>query len=158
MQGLEPALDSARAKHLIRTWRCGEAFQFDGAEISVFKEVTQKPSRDFPNHHRARISKSLQSRGEIGCLADNGLFLRRTRSYEITDDHNSRCNTDPRRKLALRFDGTDGIDQLQPCAHRSLGIILVSLRVTKVSQDAIAHVFGDKAIVSANRHGDALMR
>src|SRR6516225_4470889 len=157
MQGLEPALDSARAKHLIRTCRFGEAFQFDGAEIAVFKEVTQKPSSDLSNHHCVRLGKCLQPRGEVWCLADNCLFLRGTRSYQVTDDHDPRGNTYPRREPAFRLDGTNGIHQLQPCAHRSLGIILLSLRVTEVGQDAIAHVFSDKAIMSAYRLGNALM-
>src|SRR6516164_5545027 len=157
MQGLEPALDGTLTKHLIRTCRFGEAFQFDGPEIAVFKEVTQKSSSDLSNHHCVRLGKCLQPRGEVRRLADNCLFLRGTRSYQVTDDHDPRGNTYPRREPAFRLDGTNGVRQLQPCAHRSLGIILLSLRVTEVGQDAIAHVFSDKAIMSAYRFGNALM-
>ena len=40
---------------------------------------------------------------------------------------------------------TYGSDQLQPCAHGPLGVVLVGLRVAEVDEDTVAHVLRDEA-------------
>ena len=48
-------------------------------------------------------------------------------------------------------------DQLQPCAHGPLCVVLVSLRVAEVDQDAVAHVLRDEATEALHGLGDALL-
>src|SRR6202040_4431492 len=45
----------------------------------------------------------------------------------------------------------------QACAHCTLGIIFVGSWISEIGQHAVAHVSGDKAIVSADRLGGALL-
>jgi hypothetical protein len=44
----------------------------------------------------------------------------------------------------MSIDLGNGLDQCQPRAYRPLCIVLVRLRVAKISKDAIAHELGDK--------------
>jgi hypothetical protein len=63
----------------------------------------------------------------------------------------------PNLQLFARFEVTDGLDLSQGCAHRALGIIFMGLRIPEIGQHAIAHVSGDKAIVTRDHLGDALL-
>ncbi len=47
----------------------------------------------------------------------------------------------------------DRLDQLQPGAHRPLGIVLVRLRPAEVGEHAVAHVLGDVAVEAADHLG-----
>jgi hypothetical protein len=44
------------------------------------------------------------------------------------------------------IEATDGIDQTQPRPNRSLGIILMRLRIAEIGQNAVTHVFRDKSV------------
>ena len=48
-------------------------------------------------------------------------------------------------------------DQLQPRAHRSLGVVLVGLRIAEVDQHAVAHVLRDEPAEALHGLGDALL-
>ena len=48
-------------------------------------------------------------------------------------------------------------DQLQPCAHGPLCVVLVGLRVAEVDQDPVAHVLGDEAAEALHGLRDALL-
>ena len=48
-------------------------------------------------------------------------------------------------------------DQLQPCAHRPLRVVLMGLRIAEVDEHAVAHVFGNEAIEAAHGVGDAFL-
>ena len=45
---------------------------------------------------------------------------------------------------------TDAIDQRKPGPDRAFGVILVGLRIAKVDEHAVAHVFGDVATIAAD--------
>jgi hypothetical protein len=49
------------------------------------------------------------------------------------------------------------LDQLQPCAYRPLGIVLVRLWVAEVHQHAVTHVLRYEAPEALHSLGDALL-
>jgi len=64
------------------------------------------------------------------------------------DAHLQRLNAG---QLANRF------DECQSASHRSLGIVLMGLGIAEIDQDAVAHVFGDKAAEALHSLSDALL-
>jgi len=52
---------------------------------------------------------------------------------------------------------THSSDQLQPCTHGSLGVILVCLRVAEIDQNAVAHELRDETAEAAHRLSDAFL-
>ena len=48
-------------------------------------------------------------------------------------------------------------DQLQPCAHRPLGVVLVCLRIAEVDEHAVAHVLRHEAAEATHGLGDAFL-
>jgi hypothetical protein len=52
---------------------------------------------------------------------------------------------------------SDRSDKLQPATNSPLGVILVSLRVTKVDQDPVAHVFRNETAEALHRLCNALL-
>jgi hypothetical protein len=52
---------------------------------------------------------------------------------------------------------TDRCDQLQPGAHRPLGIIFVRLRIAKVDQYAVAHVLRYESAEATHGLGNAFL-
>ena len=54
------------------------------------------------------------------------------------------------------LESTYSSNQFQPCAHGSLCVVLVGLRIAEVNQDTITHVLRDKAAEALHGLGDAL--
>jgi hypothetical protein len=79
-----------------------------------------------------------------------GLERPKGEDWSITDDHQTCCGTDPRLQGRVGLQAAHGSDQLQPCAHSALCVVLVRLRVTKVDQDPVAHVFRHEAAEAAH--------
>jgi hypothetical protein len=52
------------------------------------------------------------------------------------------------------IEATDSVDRTEPGADRPLGVVLVRSRIAEIDQDAIAHVFGDKALEPGDDPGD----
>ena len=52
---------------------------------------------------------------------------------------------------------TDCSDQLQPCAHSPLCVILMGLRIAKVDEDAVAKIFGYEAAEATYGLRDGLL-
>ena len=75
----------------------------------------------------------------------------------ITDDHRSGGNADPHRELDPGGPGERGIqlrhriDDVETRPHRTLGLVLMGARVAEINEDAVAHVFRDKAVVAPDR-------
>ena len=58
---------------------------------------------------------------------------------------------------ALDFSPLTACDQLQPRPHRSLGVVLMGLRIAEVHEHAVAHVLRDEPAEAAHGLGDALL-
>ena len=52
----------------------------------------------------------------------------------------------------------DLISSVEPGAHRALRIILVSLRVTEVHENTVAHVAGDEALIALYGFASAVLK
>jgi hypothetical protein len=55
------------------------------------------------------------------------LLLRSTRSDQITNDHQPRCDADARLERRVGLQIAYSSDQLHPCAHGLLGVVFVFL-------------------------------
>ena len=86
-QRLEPAQHPALAEHPPRRLPLGEARQRLRAEIGKIEQSADLPARRIGDDQRVRRGQGLQPGGEVGCLANHSLFLRRALANQIADDH-----------------------------------------------------------------------
>ena len=99
----------------------------------------------------------LQTRRQIRRLPHNRLLLSRARSNEIADYNQpgANANADLERfnaaQLANRF------DERQSGTYRTLRVVLMGPRISKVDQHAIAHVLRYEPAKALNSHRDALL-
>ena len=73
-----------------------EAFQLLRIQGLSSKAPPSRSARRFGDEDAARLGQRLQASGQIGRLADDGLFLRRALSDEVADDNDPRRDADPR--------------------------------------------------------------
>jgi len=157
-QCLERARDCARRQHLPNRHRSGDALQLDGAEITVVEEIADQPACARGDDDRVRLGQGLQPGGEVRRFADDRLFLRRAFADQIADDHQPGGDPDARLELdGFESEATHCVDQTQPRPDRPLGIILMRSRVTEIDQDAVARIFGDKAVQPGDDLGDGAL-
>ena len=88
---MEKAPDHQWRVYLLCGWlaglRLGEARERLRAEIGKIEQSADLPSRRIGDDQRVRRGQVLKPGGEIGCLANHSLFLRRALANQITDDH-----------------------------------------------------------------------
>jgi hypothetical protein len=96
-------------------------------------------------------------RGKVRRLANNRLLLSSTRPDQIADYHQSGGDTDTRLQGRVGFQITYRGDQLQPRAHRPLGVVLVGLRIAKIHEHPVAHVLRYEAAEALHGLRDALL-
>ena len=131
-QGFEPTRNDARTQHLPSGHRFDDALHRDGAEIAVFEESADEPTRAGRNHDRVRLGQGLQPGGQVQCLTDDRLFPSRSFADRIADYDEPGCDPDARLQLAgPDIEATDGVDRVQPRPHRTLGIVLMRSRVAE---------------------------
>jgi len=91
----------------------------DGAEIAVLEEIADQPARARGDHDRVRPGQRLKTGGEIGCLADNRLLLRRAFADQVADDHEPGGDADARLQLkGLDVETADSVDRAEPGRER----------------------------------------
>ena len=124
-----------------------DALDLEAAKVAVFEEIADQPTRGQGDDDSVRLSEALQTGGEVGRLANNRLLLRRAFADQIADDHQPGGDADARLKLdGFDIEATHNVDEAQPGPDRPLGIVLMGSRVTEIDQDAVAHIFRNKAI------------
>src|SRR5260370_1074663 len=75
----------------------------------------------------------------------------------VADDHRSGGDADPHRELDPWRPRDRGIQlrhrihDIETGPHRTLGLVLMGARVAEIDEDAVAHVFRDKAVVAPDR-------
>ena len=101
----------------------------------------------------ARLGQRLQPRRQIGRVADDRLFLRRALSDEIADHDDAGRDADADLQLLLRprFELRDDGGDVEAGPDRPLGVVLVGARKAEIGQHAVAHEFGDEAVVARDR-------
>ena len=102
VQRLEAALGAAFALDPEGGERLGEALEALRAEIGQLEQPADQPARRLADHHAARRRERLQSRSEIGRLADHGLLARRAFADQLADHDQTGRDTDPRRERRRR--------------------------------------------------------
>ena len=137
--------------------RPGDALEVLCPEVLKLEQIAEELSRALGNDDAVRLCNALQARRKVRRLAYDGLLLRSARSDQVADDHQSRCDADTGLQGRVGLQATYRSDQLQPCAHGPLCVVLVGLRVAEVDEDAVAHVLRDEAAEALHGLGDALL-
>src|SRR5262249_20805651 len=120
-------------------------------------QIAQKPACGLGNHNAVRLYDALQACREVRRLTDNSLLLRSSRADQIANNHQPRRHPDARLDGRRGLQSTSSSDQLQPCSNSPFRIVLMRLRITKVDQDPIAHVFRYEATEALHSLRDALL-
>jgi hypothetical protein len=145
-------------QHLPSRQRHINPFDLDSAEIAIFEQIADEPSRTGSDDDRIRLGQALQPRSQVWRLSDDRLLLRRAFADQIADHHQPGRDPDP----GLQCDGfaiepTDRNDDAEARTDRPLGIVLMRPWVAEISQDSVAHVFCDKAVEPADDLSDGAM-
>ena len=82
---------------------------------------------------------------------------RSTGAYQVPNDHQSRSDAYARLERRLGLQTSYSSDQLQSCAHGSLCVVFMCLRIAKVDQHSVAHVLGNEATEALHGLCDALL-
>jgi len=157
-QGFEPTRNDARTQHLPSGHRFDDALHRDGAEIAVFEESADEPTRAGRNHDRVRLCQGLHPGGQVRRFTDDRLFPSRSFADRIADHDEPGCDPDARLQFAgPDIEAADGVDRAQPRPNRPLGIILMRSRIAEINHHAVAHVLADKAVEPGGDLGDGAM-
>ena len=87
-----------------------------------------------------RISFKARPRCKVRRLTDDSALLRLSRSDQVADNDQPRRNADPGLEGSIWFERTDSTNQLKSGPNRSLGVVLMGLRIAEVNEYAVAHV------------------
>jgi hypothetical protein len=151
-QGLEPARNSARAQRLPSRHRLANALECDLAEIAVFEQITGQPAGAGGDDYCVGFGQGLQARGEIGRITGHIML-----DNLAADDYQPGGNPDTRVELFGLIEPRYPIDQCQPASRGTLGVVLMSLRISEINQDAVAHVASDKPAKALDNLCDTAM-
>src|SRR3954452_24265877 len=99
----------------------------------------------------------LQTRREVGRLADDATLLRGRRSDQVADHNEAGRNADSGLQRNRRLEHAHCRGQLQPRPDRPLGIVLMRLRIAKIHQHTVAQVLCHEAVETAHDLGDAFV-
>ena len=159
VKGVEPARLRALAHHRPDAHRPAGALELLRPELIELEQVAQQFPGVLGDDDAVRLGDSLQARGAIRRLADDGRLARIPRSEKIADDHDPgrdahshvqrslRCGLQLRRRFRDR----------KPRPHRALGVVFVRLGIAEIGEHAVAHVAGDEAAVRRDQGRAALL-
>ena len=157
--GVETALRLARSSaHQARTGS-SKTLQFVRAAVGVFECAARKIARGLRDHDAARFGESLQPGGEVERVADCRLLARRALADQIADHDQPGGDADARRQRPRRrgLQLADRRRDVEPGAHRPLGILLMRPRIAEEDQHAVAHELGDKAVIAGGDAGAGIL-
>jgi hypothetical protein len=150
-QRFEPAADPALAEHAKCRNRCRQPFHLDLAEALIIKQASDQPPRSLRDDDRVGFGEPLQPRGEIGRLANDGLLLGGARSDQVADDGKPGRQTDADLQCLRQSKPAHRLDYAQTRSHRTLGVVLMGLRIPEIDKDPVAHILCDKSAELADR-------
>ena len=159
MQRVEAAFHRTHPQRRPGPHRPGDALEVLGPEVLQLEEVAEKPARALGDDDHVRLGDPLQPRREVRRLADDAALLRLPRADEVADD--DQPSRDPDAHLQRRTGHSDELrrrlDDGQAGLHGAFGVVFVGLRITKIGEHAVAHIFGDKAAVALDEFRAAAM-
>ena len=118
-----------------------------------FERPAQQPTSGLGDEHAPRLGQGLQTRRQIGRVADHGLFLRRSRSDEIADDDDAGryADADLQRLTGGSFELPGDRRDVQRRPDRPFGVFFMGAREAEIGENAVAHEFRDKPVVARHR-------
>ncbi|MEP1208111.1 MAG: hypothetical protein ABJM29_00105 [Rhizobiaceae bacterium] len=129
------------------------ALQIAGTQILVYESVARQFFGQTANHKTIAPGDALQTRGQIGRLANYGAFLRSSFADDFPNhdhsggDANSHGQINPLFTADSLAEGLNCLDDGQPAGHCSFCVALERFWIAKIDQNSVAHKFGDKAFV-----------
>ncbi len=145
-QLLEAALHALFTEHAPGGDRTIEALERARIDRFVFEQIAGQTARRGGDQHCVWSRDRLQTRGEVGRLADDVAFLRLAAADQFADDDEAGGNADAHLMASCAdVKPADRLDQRQSSAHRVGSVGLVRFRIAEIDQHAVAHVFGDEA-------------
>jgi hypothetical protein len=138
-------------------YRLRDALDFLGPKVLQLEQIAEKFSCAFSNYNVVRLGDALEASRNVRRLADNRLLLSSARSDQIADYDQSGGNADAGLQWSSRLQPVHRLDLFQPRPDRSLGIILMGLRIAEIDQHAVAHVFRHEPAEPLHSLGDALL-
>jgi hypothetical protein len=159
MRRFEPALALRNPDRRPGFDRFGEALDGVLSEIAKAEHVAEQPTRRRRQDDAPGLGETLQPRGQIGRVADHGLFLRRPLADDVADDDEARGDADARGELFPRagLESCNDFGDFEPRVHRPRGVVLVRAREAEVGQNAVAHEFGDEAVIARDDARDRVL-
>jgi hypothetical protein len=146
----------AWADHPPRGDRRREALQVVGAEVGHLEHPGDQSPGARADDDAVRFRQGLKTSGEVRRLPDHGLLLRGTLADGVAGQRQAGGDPDPRRdRCAVRHRPCGhGLDDRQPCAYRTLGIVLMGGRPAKVGEDPVAKILRDLPSEPRDASGD----
>src|SRR5262249_13285622 len=157
VQGLEAALHGTRPKYSPDLCWPGNALKLLCPELLHLEEIAKELSRTLGNDNRVRLGHSLQPRRQVWRLADYAALVCLPCSNQVADYDEPGCNADACLQQRARLQPAHRADQRQPCAHGSLCVILMRLRVTKIDEHAVAEISGHEPAEASYSLGDGFL-
>ncbi|MGY3030984.1 hypothetical protein ACVIIV_000154 [Bradyrhizobium sp. USDA 4354] len=106
------------------------------------------------------LRQALEPGGEVWCIADGRVLLRRISADEVADHHKPGRNCDPQLSpfagacFELAYSG----DHVEARAHRALRVIFVGTRIAEIDEYSVTDESGYPAVISSDhaRAGGAI--
>jgi hypothetical protein len=153
MQGFEATRHGTCPQRRPGAYRPGDALEVPVPEVLQLKQIAEKPSRALGDDDHIRLGDALQARREVRRFTNDAALLRVPRSDQIAHDDQPGRNADTGLQRSTRLEPGYCRNQLQSRPDRSLGIILMRLRITEVHKHTVAQIFRHKAVEAPHGFG-----
>jgi len=155
---VEATAHAGDLQHSVGADRRGDALERRGAEIVQQEHARDEPLRGAADRHRARRGHGFEARGDVRGVAEGeDLALRaaaqRADHHRAGVDADAGGQMDPVLGLEHIVQGAERAQDLEPGAHRALGVVLVRLRIAEVHQQPVAQVLRDVPRVALDHRG-----
>src|SRR5262249_6574593 len=144
VQRLEAACHGTRLQHRPRPHGPGNTLEAPHPKVIELEETAEKSSRALGDDDHIRFGDALQARRKVRRLAYHDALLRPTGSKGAARHDQSGCDANPNLLESVRVEPSHCGNQLKPSPYRSLGVVLMRLRIAKVHEDAIPNISGDE--------------
>jgi hypothetical protein len=127
--------------------------------LAVEQVANQAPGH-WLDRHRTRLRRCQQARRQVRDVADHLVVSQFVGLDVITDDDHARRDADPapHRPVRTGSQGPDSRTQVEACADRPFGIVLVRLGVTEQDAHVIRKTASNEPFVTVARLRDTALK